>query len=194
LIFNQRSVPEIFKMISTFARIVGAEKSGLELIEKLHDGLKRVAESAQRFSRRPRVFFEEWSDPLISGIRWVEELIEIAGGETIFPHLRHQQDATGRIVKPQDVVTAAPDVIIASWCGRKVNKAVIRSRGGWETIPAVKNGNIYEIKSTYILQPGPAALTEGLLQLHAVLAQVVGAKPPADLQPAERMDPDLSST
>ena len=194
LIFNQRSVPEIFKMISTLARIVGAEKSGLELIEKLHDGLTRVAESAQRFSRRPRVFFEEWSDPLISGIRWVEELIEIAGGETIFPHLRHQQDATGRIVKPQDVVTAAPDVIIASWCGRKVNKAVIRSRGGWETIPAVKNGNIYEIKSTYILQPGPAALTEGLLQLHAVLAQVVGAKPPADLQPAERMDPDLSST
>ena len=194
LIFNQRSVPEIFQMISTLARIVGAEKSGLELIEKLHDGLTRVAESGQRFSRRPRVFFEEWSDPLISGIRWVEELIEIAGGETIFPHLRHQQDAANRIVNVEEVIPAMPDVIIASWCGRKVNKAVIRSRAGWETIPAVKNGNIYEIKSTYILQPGPAALTEGLLQLHAVLAHVVGAKPPDDLQPAERMDPDLSST
>src|SRR6185369_6688042 len=123
--------------------------------------LMRVAESAQRFSRRPRIFFEEWPDPLISGIRWVEEIIELAGGETIFPHLRRQQDAANRIVKPEDVMAAMPDVIVGSWCGKKLNKALIRSRPGWEIIPAVKNNCIYEVKSTYILQPGPAALTEG---------------------------------
>jgi len=191
LIFNQRSVREIFQMISTLARIAGAEQAGLDLIAKLHAGLAQVAKSAECFPRRPRVLFEEWADPLISGIRWVEELIEIAGGETIFPHLRRQHDAAGRIVKPEDVVTAAPDVIIASWCGRKVNKALIGSRAGWDTIPGVKNGNIYEIKSTYILQPGPAALTEGVLQLHAILAHVVDAHVSETLYPAERTDPDL---
>ncbi len=193
LIFNQRSIEEIFPMIATLARIVGAEGKGLSLCEKLRAGLARVRESARRFPRRPRVFFEEWMDPLIGGIRWVEELIELAGGEPIFPQLRYEQDAARRVVNPEDVVAAKPDVIIASWCGRKVNKAVIRSRAGWEEIPAVRNGHIYEVKSTYILQPGLAALTEGIFQLHAILAKVAGVEPPSDLCPAERMDPDFKA-
>jgi iron complex transport system substrate-binding protein len=193
LVFNQRSVEEIFQMIVALARIIGAEAKGLSLCEKFRAGLARVQESAGRFPRRPRVFFEEWMDPLIGGIRWVEELIECAGGEPIFPQLRYEQDAARRVVNPQDVVAAKPDVIIASWCGRKVNKATIRSRAGWEKIPAVRNGHIYEVKSTYILQPGPAALTEGVLQLHTILARVAGSKPPAGLCPSERMDPELAS-
>jgi len=191
LVFNQRSVAEIFQMILTLARIVGAEPAGLKLVAELRGGLDRVAQSARRFLRRPRAYFEEWMEPLISGIRWVEELIEIAGGEPIFPRLRYEHDAARRIVNPDEVVAAEPDVIIASWCGRKVNKAVIRSRTGWEAIPAAKNGHIYEIKSTYILQPGPAALTEGALQVHAILAQVTGLDPIAELRPKERIDPDL---
>jgi iron complex transport system substrate-binding protein len=193
LVFNQRSVGEIFQMILTLARIVGAERAGVALAGRLDAGLQSVAESAQRLPRRPRVYFEEWMEPIISGIRWVEELIEIAGGETIFPQLRFQHDAARRIVNPHDVAAAEPDVIIASWCGRKVNKAVIRSRAGWEKIPAVRNGHIYEVKSTYILQPGPAALTEGVLQLHTILARVVGLEPLAGLCPSERMDPELPS-
>src|SRR4030095_542161 len=133
LVFNQRSVPEIFQMILTLARIVGAEPAGVTWVAELRGGLERVPQSGSRFSRRPRVYFEEWMEPLISGIRWVEELIEIAGGEPIFPHLRDEHDATRRIVNPAEVAAAQPDVIIASWCGRKVNKASIRKRAGWET-------------------------------------------------------------
>jgi iron complex transport system substrate-binding protein len=191
LIFNQRSVAEILQMIATLARIIGVESAGLKLVAELRGGLDEVAASAQRFSRRPRVYFEEWMEPLISGIRWVEELIEIAGGEPVFPHLRHEQDAARRVVNADEVAAAAPDVIIASWCGRKVNKAVIRSRPGWEKIPAVRDGHIYEVKSTYILQPGPAALTEGVLQLHTILARVTGRDPLPGLSPSERIDPSL---
>ncbi len=191
VVFNQRSVGEIFQMIATLSRIVGAERAGLALVNRLQQGLAKVAGSAQRFPRRPRVFFEEWMDPLISGIRWVDELIEVAGGEPIFPSLRREHDAARRIVNPEDVLTAAPDVIIASWCGRKVNKDVIRYRPGWSAIPAVRAGHLYEVKSAYILQPGPAALTEGVLQLHAILTGVAGVDLPADLSPGERTDPDL---
>ncbi len=127
-------------------------------------------------------------DPLISGIRWVEELIEIAGGEVLFPHLRYEQDAKRRIVDPRDVASANPDVIIASWCGRKVNKDTIRQREGWDQVNAVRCGHVYEIKSTYILQPGPAALTEGVRHLHAILARAAGCEPAAGLEPAEGLD------
>src|SRR5215472_6434478 len=126
LVFNQRSVEEIFGMILMLARIVCAEASGLALVERLRSGLGRIAESASRFPHRPRVFFEEWNDPLISGIRWVEELIEIAGGEPVFPDLRRNHSAKNRIVDPSAVVGANPEAIIASWCGRKVNKDQIR--------------------------------------------------------------------
>ena len=192
LVFNQRSIEEIFEMILTLARIVAAEAAGLRLAERLRGELARIAEAAGKFPRRPRVFFEEWSDPLISGIRWVDELVELAGGEPVFPRLREQHSATGRIVTPAEVVAANPDVIVASWCGRKVNKEQIRGRENWSGIEAVRLAHIYEIKSTYILQPGPAALTEGVRQLHTILARVAGGEPAPGLAPLESMDPDLS--
>jgi iron complex transport system substrate-binding protein len=123
---------------------------------------------------RPRVFFEEWNDPLISGICWVDELIEIAGGIPVFPELRSEKNAPGRIVDPKNVIPRDPQAVIASWCGAKVNKNTICSRPGWDHISAIKNGHVYEIKSTYILQPGPAALTDGVTQLHDCIARTAG--------------------
>lgn len=191
LVFNQRSVPEIFEMILMLSRMVCAENAGLVLVERLRAELDHIEQSARGFSQRPRVFFEEWMDPLISGIRWVDELIEIAGGQPVFPELREQHSAKGRIVEPAAVIEANPEIIIASWCGRKVSKEMIRGRERWENIAAVRGGHIYEVKSTYILQPGPAALTEGVRQLHAILARAVGLEPARDLVPEESLDPDL---
>lgn len=172
LVFNQRSIEEIFEMMLTLSRIVAAEAAGMALVQRLRADLDTMAEDARAFTRRPRVYFEEWMDPLISGIRWVEELVEIAGGEPVFPHLRAEHDARNRIVTPEAVIAANPDVIIASWCGRKVNVDAIRVREGWSTIAAVRNSHIYEIKSTNILQPGPASLTDGVNQIHAILRAV----------------------
>ena len=188
LVTNQRSVEEIFETMLTLARIVGAETAGMELAGRLREGVGRIQESARRFPRRPRVFFEEWMDPLISGIRWVDELLEIAGGEPVFPELRHQHSAKERIVTPAAVVAAQPDAIVASWCGRKVSKQKIRQREGWDAIPAVRTDHIYEVKSTNILQPGPAALTEGVRQLHAILAHAAGCEPAPGLEPEESVD------
>jgi iron complex transport system substrate-binding protein len=190
--FNQRSVEEIFDMILVLARIVGVPEKGAALTARLRAGLDSIAASASRFPFRPRVLFEEWKDPLISGIRWVEELIEIAGGDPVFPELRHEQSAKTRIVDPAAVIPRNPEVIIGSWCGMKINKDFIRARPGWDAIPAIRNGHIYEIKSTYILQPGPASLTEGVRQLHAILAHVAGATVPPDLAPDERLDPAVA--
>ena len=164
MVFNQRSVEEIFEMMLTLSRIVAAEAKGVELVERLRAGLSPVS-----LPRRPRVFFEEWNDPLISGIRWVEELIEAGGGEPVFPKLRFEHDAKNRIVDPAAVVEANPDIIIASWCGRKVNFQTIRSRPGWDRVNAVRTGSLHEVKSTYILQPGPAALTDGFRQLREII-------------------------
>lgn len=189
--FNQRSISEILDMILVLARIVGVEAKGQALVTQLTQGLEAIRASASQFPHRPRVLFEEWKDPLISGIRWVEELIEIAGGDPIFPELRYHQAARNRIVDPASVPPLDPDVIIASWCGMKVAKQHIRTRPGWDATAAVRNNHIYEIKSTYILQPGPAALTEGVLQLHAILARVAGVTPDPSLAPLERIDPDL---
>jgi iron complex transport system substrate-binding protein len=190
LAFNQRSVAEIEDMIVTLARITGVPERGAALVEELEAGLRAIAESAARFPRRPRVFFEEWNDPLIGGIRWVEELIEIAGGQPLFPELRRGRSGKERILDPAAVAARDPEV--ASWCGRKVNKEAIRARPGWRETSAVRNHHVYEIKSTYILQPGPASLTEGARQLHAILAHCAGGDVPAALAPVERMDPDLS--
>ena len=190
--FNQRSIAEILEMILTLARITGVPEKGTTLVERLQTELRAIAVSAERFRRRPRVLFEEWKDPLISGIRWVEELIEIAGGEPVFPELRMQASAKNRIVDLTAVIGRDPEIIVASWCGMKVSKQAIRSRSGWADISAVRHGHIYEIKSTYILQPGPAALTEGVRQLHAILAHVAGCDVVPELRPAERMDGDLT--
>jgi iron complex transport system substrate-binding protein len=186
--FNQRSVGEILQMMLTLGRIVGGEPRAQELVRRMQAGVHAVAESAKELPARPKVFFEEWSNPLISGIRWVDELIEIAGGTGIYPELRDRKNAAERIVTPADVLARDPDVVIASWCGKLVQKKIIRERPNWATMSAVRNGHIYEIKSTYILQPGPAALTEGLRQLHAIIARVAGGAVDPRLAPQERMD------
>jgi iron complex transport system substrate-binding protein len=177
--FNQRTIAGIFDMMGALARLVGKEREGRELVDGFVRGLDEIRAAAKAFARRPRVYFEEWNEPLISGIGWVEELIEIAGGEPVFPELRGLSKAQQRVVEAAAVIERNPDVILASWCGKKVNVKAIKSRPGWEQIAAVREGHVYEVKSTYILQPGPAALTDGVRQIHAILAGVAGAKEPA---------------
>lgn len=165
--FNQRDVAGILAMIRTLGALVGEPGKAAALADDLDKRLKAVA--AARHRPRPRVYFEEWDDPLISGIGWVSELIEIAGGDDIFPDLREAKSAKDRIVTPDAVVAAAPDVILASWCGKKVVTDRIRARPGFDRIPAVRAGRIVEIKSPLILQPGPAALSDGLDAIVAAL-------------------------
>jgi iron complex transport system substrate-binding protein len=167
--FNQRSVAEILQMIRVLGGIVGVPEKAEALATRLESGLDDIRSAASRWPRRPRVYFEEWDDPLISGIRWVEELVEIAGGDPVFPDIRYAKLAKDRIVSSDQVIAAAPDVIIGSWCGKPVRPARISARPGWDQIPAVKSGHIFEVKSTYILQPGPAALTEGVEQIQRIL-------------------------
>ena len=167
--FNQRSVAEILQMIRVLAGIVGVPDKGDALAAQLERGLDDIRAGAATLPRRPKVFFEEWYEPLISGIRWTEELVAIAGGDPIFPELARAGLAKDRIVSSEQVIARAPDVIIGSWCGKPVRKERIAARPGWQDVPAVRNGHIYEVKSTYILQPGPAALTEGVSQVHDII-------------------------
>jgi iron complex transport system substrate-binding protein len=183
--FNQRSVAEILEMIAVLSRMVGKPDAGLALIEELQRGLAEIQSSAKAFPHRPRVYFEEWNDPLISGIQWVEELIEIAGGDVIFPELCNCGKAKDRVVDPAEVVRRDPEVILASWCGKKVSKESICSRAGWAATTAVRNGHVYELPSGPILQPGPGSLTDGVRQVHAILARVVGAKAAPAPEPAK---------
>ena len=166
--FNQRSVAEILQMIRMLGGLVGCQAEAEALADRLQAGLDGIRASASAFPRRPRVFFEEWDEPLISGIRWVEELVEIAGGAPIFPELSNARLAKDRIVHPAEVARRDPEVIVASWCGKKMRKSTIVGRPGWDRISAVRSDRIFEIKSTYILQPGPASLTDGVTQLHQI--------------------------
>ena len=170
--FNQRSVADILQMIRVLAGIVGCADKGRALAATLEEGLDRIRTAARAFPSRPRVFFEEWDSPLISGIQWVEELVEIAGGEATFPELRDKRLAKDRIVADDEVLRRRPDVIMASWCGKKMKKSTITSRTGWTDLPAVQHDRIYEIPSTYILQPGPAALTDGVRMIYERLASM----------------------
>jgi len=163
--FNQRTVEEILQMIRVLGGIVGCPGKGNALARELGSGLGRIRDSVAPRPDRPRVYFEEWDDPLISGICWVDELVEIAGGDPVFPELRQGKLAKERIVTSEQVIAAAPDIIIGSWCGKPVRRDRIAARAGWDRIPAIQAGQIHEIKSAYILQPGPAALTEGVAQL-----------------------------
>jgi iron complex transport system substrate-binding protein len=172
VVFNQRSVAEILQMIRMLGGLIGCQSRAEQLAARLAGDLDRVRDAGARLRRRRRVFFEEWDAPLISGIRWVEELVEIAGGAPIFPELAGAGLARDRIVDPAEVARRDPEVIFASWCGKKMRKATIVSRTGWDRVSAVRDDRIFEIKSTYILQPGPASLTEGVQQLHAVLARL----------------------
>ena len=172
VVFNQRTVAEILQMIAMLGGLVGCQPEAERLADTLAADLERIRESAARFPMRPRVFFEEWDDPLISGIGWVEELVEIAGGAPVFPELAHASLAKDRIVDPATVIGRDPQVIFASWCGKKMNKARIAGRPGWNAISAVRDDRIFEIKSTYILQPGPASLTDGVRHIHEILANL----------------------
>jgi iron complex transport system substrate-binding protein len=166
--FNQRDVAGILAMIRTLGALVGAADKAEALAQRYERRIEQVrAENASR--PRPRVYFEEWDEPLISGIGWVSELIGIAGGDDVFGPLAACKSARDRIVTHDAVIAAAPDVILASWCGKKVRPERIAARPGWEAIPAVRAGRIIEIKSPLILQPGPAALTDGLDALVAAL-------------------------
>ena len=170
--FNQRSVAEILQMIQMLGGLVGRQAEATALADRLSADLDWIRESAARFPRRLRTFFEEWDNPLISGIRWVEELVEIAGGTPIFPELVDARLGRERIVDPAEVARRDPEIIFASWCGKKVNHDRIRGRAGWGSVSAVRHNRIFEVKSTYILQPGPASLTEGVRQLHERFAKL----------------------
>jgi len=171
--FNQRSVAEILQMIRVLGGLVGRVEAATRLADSLERGLDTIRAGAAQLPRRPRVFFEEWDDPLISGIRWVDELVEIAGGEPLFPELRAQPLARNRIVTTEAVADRDPEVIIASWCGKAMKKRTIVERAGWRDVTAVRNDHIYEVKSTYILQPGPASLTDGVARLHEHIRRAV---------------------
>jgi iron complex transport system substrate-binding protein len=177
--FNQRDVAGIFAMIRTLGALVGASAKAEELAEALDAHLAAVRARAVGLKRRPRVYFEEWDSPMISGLRWVAELIEAAGGIEVFPEISMRKTAPQRIVTAEAVIAAAPDIIIGSWCGKKFVPAKVAARPGFGAIPAVRNGFLREIKSPLILQPGPAALTDGLDAIVAIIEEWAGAQPSA---------------
>jgi iron complex transport system substrate-binding protein len=171
-LFNQRSVPEILRMIRTLGGMIGCETRTAELVMRLENGIGTARTRARALPRRPRVYFEEWDEPLISGIRWVSELIGIAGGDDCFPELSLQALGRNRIIADAAEVTRrAPDIIFGSWCGKKFQPDEVAARPGWSAIPAVRTGFVREIKSPIILQPGPAALTDGLNAVQQVIEE-----------------------
>lgn len=175
-VFNQRSVDEIFSMLYQVAAMVGEAEQGMRRIKDMQSHLQTLQQAAIGFARRPRVYFEEWDEPAISAIRWVSELIGIAGGDDCFPELATQSLGKNRIIAdPLEVVRRQPDIIIGSWCGKKFRPAWVSARSGWSEVPAVVNHQLFEIKSADILQPGPAALTDGVNQLHRIISEWVAA-------------------
>jgi iron complex transport system substrate-binding protein len=171
-ISNHRSVGGILAYIRRLGALVGAAEKAEAYAGTLEAHIEDVRGRGAVLPRHPRVYFEEWDDPPITGIRWVAELIRIAGGDDVFPELAGEPLAKNRILAdPAEVARRAPDVIMASWCGKKFQPGNVAARPGWEAIPAVRDGELHEIKSPIILQPGPAALTDGLDALHAVIAR-----------------------
>jgi iron complex transport system substrate-binding protein len=169
-VFNHRSVAEILRMIATLGGMVGCSARAAALIDELEAGIEAVRRSAAQFARRPRVYFEEWDEPQISAIRWVSELVGIAGGDDCFPLLARESLGKNRIIAdPLEVPRRSPEVIFGSWCGKKFRPEMVAARAGWSDVPAVRDGHLHEIKSSIILQPGPAALTDGLAAIHAHL-------------------------
>ena len=176
-VFNQRSVEEIFSMLFQVAALVDCAEKGLALIESMRAGLAQISQQVSELEaqgkRRPRVFFEEWDEPHISAIRWVSELLGIAGGKDCFPELAAMPMGRDRIIAHgEEIVRRDPDIIIGSWCGKKFRPEKVAARPGWQDVPAVRDGQLFEIKSADILQPGPAALTDGVTQLHRLFLQL----------------------
>jgi iron complex transport system substrate-binding protein len=171
-VFNHRSVAEILRMIRTLGGMIGCESKAQALVAQLEGGLEQVRAKAAALPRHPRVYFEEWDEPQISCIRWVSELIGMAGGEDCFPELAARSLGRERIIAdPLEVVRRAPDIILGSWCGKKFQPGHVRARAGWQSVPAVVSGELHEIKSSIILQPGPAALTDGVLAIQDVFVR-----------------------
>ena len=169
-VFNQRSVAEILSMMHQVASMVGCAALGKELIAGMRDQMLAIEAAAAQLPRRPKVFFEEWDEPNMSCIRWVSELVGIAGGDDCFAELATQALGKNRIIAdPLEIVRRNPDIIIGSWCGKKFRPEKVAARAGWQDVNAVKNAQLFEIKSPDILQPGPAALTDGVAQLHRII-------------------------
>jgi iron complex transport system substrate-binding protein len=169
-IFNHRDIAGIFGMIGILGGMIGCEAKAAQLCARLAENVEGIRAAAAQFSTRPRVYFEEWDEPMISGIRWVSELIGVAGGDDCFDDHSRQSLAKNRIIAdPLEVVRRAPDIILGSWCGKKFRPASVVAREGWSAVPAVANQQLYEIKSSIILQPGPAALTDGVSEIHKIL-------------------------
>jgi iron complex transport system substrate-binding protein len=169
-ISNHRSVEGILDYIRRLGALVGVPEKASAYVEELQRGLDAIAAQAARLPRRPKVYFEEWDEPQISGIRWVSELVAIAGGDDIFPERAAQSLAKYRILEDGDeVIRRAPDIIFGSWCGKKFRPEKVAARAGWQVIPAVRDGELHEIKSPIILQPGPAALTDGIAELAKII-------------------------
>jgi len=175
--FNQRDVAGIFAMIRTLGALIGTAEKADALAASLELRLAEARERAARLPRRPRVYFEEWDEPMISGIGWVSELVEAAGGADVFKELSAEKSAKDRIVMPERVIAAAPDIVIGSWCGKKFVPAKFAARPGFDALPAVRDGFLREIKSALILQPGPAALTDGLDALERIVAEWAAQRP-----------------
>jgi len=171
-VFNQRSVDEIFSMLYQVAAMVGEAKQGEQRLLQMRHQLDAIQETSSKYICRPKIYFEEWDEPHISAIRWVSELISIAGGDDCFPELALMPMGKDRIIADgQTIVDRAPDIIVGSWCGKKFRAEKVAARVGWQDIPAVKNKQLFEIKSADILQPGPAALTDGVTHLHRIVQQ-----------------------
>jgi len=176
LVTNQRSVAEILQTIRVVSAAVGRAEAGEALADELSAGLERIAAGARALPRRPRVFFEEWPDPLISAIRWVSELVELAGGEDVCADCRGAHEARGRIYDPREVARRDPEVVIASWCGKRARRDLIAARPGFGDTAAVRRDQIYEVASSVILQPEPAALTDGVSQIADIVAAAAGGR------------------
>ena len=169
-ISNHRSVDGILDYIRRLGALVGVGERAEAYAVQLQDGLDAIQRDSERWTRRPKVYFEEWDDPLISGIQWVAELVRIAGGDDIFPERAAESLARQRILEDAgEVVRRAPDIIFGSWCGKKFRPDRVAARTGWDAIPAVRDGALHEVKSPLILQPGPAALTDGVGELARVI-------------------------
>jgi iron complex transport system substrate-binding protein len=173
--FNRRTIAEILDMIRTLGSLVDAQDRAKRLTDDLVVATTNARRRASRLPFRPKVYFEEWDDPMISGIAWVSELIEIAGGIDVFADLAHCKSAKDRIVTGEQIIARAPDIIVGSWCGKKFRPEKVVNRAGFDALPAVRRGAVHEIKSPLILQPGPAALTDGLAAMEAIIANSVAA-------------------
>lgn len=170
-VFNQRSVDEILCMIQTTGRLVGAEVKANAIVKEMNTHIEIAKKAAKTLSRKPKVYFEEWDEPMMCSIRWAAELIEMAGGEDCFPELTKCHSAKDRVVTVAQVIERQPDIIIGSWCGKKFQPEDVMQREGWQTIPAIQNHMLFEIKSADILQPGPSVFTHGLKQLTNIMQQ-----------------------